>query len=131
MFLEPTSSTEVHNIINELKNKTTLDTKISGLNIDNHSQNFVTALAMVVNKSFEQGIFSDMLKKTAKVVPIYKEGSKTAVANYRSISLLTSFSKTYEKFMHRRIADFLNANNTLRRPVCMVSVLVVHANILY
>ena len=88
MFLEPTSSTEVHNIINELKNKTTLDTKISGLNIDNHSQNFVTALAMVVNKSFEQGIFSDMLKKTAKVVPIYKEGSKTAVANYRSISLL-------------------------------------------
>ena len=51
--------------------------------------------------------------KTAKVVPNYKEGLKTAIANYRPISLLIAFSKIYEKIMHRRIADFVDANNTL------------------
>ena len=38
---------------------------------------------------------------------------KTNVSNYRPISLLSSFSKLYEKCMHVRITDFLETNNTL------------------
>ena len=96
MFLNPVSPTEVRNIIIKLKNKTTLDTKISALKIANENSNFVVAFAKIVNSSFEQGIFPEALK-IAKVVPIYKEGLKTSVENYRPISLLTSLSKVYKK----------------------------------
>ena len=112
MFLKPVTPIEVNNIINELKNKTTLDTKISALKIANQNINFVSAFASIVNSSFEQGIFPESLK-TAKVVPIHKEGLKTSVENYRPISLLTSFSKVYEKLMHHRIVEFLHTNDIL------------------
>ena len=67
---------------------------------------------MIINMSFQQGVFPEQMK-TAKVVPIHKEGSKTDVGNYRPISLLTSFSKIYEKLMHCRILKFLDSNNSL------------------
>ena len=47
------------------------------------------------------------------VVPIHKNGAKTDVANYRPISLLSTFSKLYEKAMHARINDFPETNDTL------------------
>ena len=51
--------------------------------------------------------------KTAKLVPIHKEGCKTDVSNYRPISLLSCFSKIYEKIMHNRVTEFLDKNNSL------------------
>jgi len=50
---------------------------------------------------FTNGIFPDPLN-VAKVVPIYKTGSKPAVENYRPISLLSPFSKVIEKIMKTR-----------------------------
>ena len=49
----------------------------------------------------------------AKVTPIHKGGCKLEVANYRPISLLSSFSKIYEKLMHSRLLEFLEKNNCL------------------
>ena len=74
MLLESVSPLEVHNLINDLKNKSTLDIKISAIKIANSCPKFVKAFANMVNSSFEQGIFPDS-PKTAKVVPIFKEGS--------------------------------------------------------
>ena len=51
--------------------------------------------------------------KTAKVVPIHKGGSKISIENYRPISLLSAFSKIYEKVMYTRVYDFLSQNNIL------------------
>ena len=59
-----------------------------------------------------QGIFPTCLK-VAEVIPVFKSGSKTSTSNYRPISLLTSFSKIYEKLMHKRIVNFMEANNSL------------------
>ena len=53
------------------------------------------------------------LLKTAKVIPIHKSGSRTDVHNYRPISLLSAFSKIFEKIMHKRITNFLESNGTL------------------
>ena len=61
MFLEPATLIEVHNLINDLKNKTTLETKISVLKAANSSKNFVAAFIKVIDNSFEQGIFPDSL----------------------------------------------------------------------
>ena len=112
IFLSPTSSTEVHDTIRKLKNKSTLDCKIEPLKIANSSQNFTETFAKVINSSFTCGVFPGALK-TAKVIPIHKGGSKLEVSNYRPISLLGSFSKIYEKLMHSRVLDFLDKNNSL------------------
>ena len=112
IYLEPATPTEIHRIIIGLKNKATLDSKIEPLKIASTCQNFVCTFGTVVNTSFAEGTFPKALK-TAKVTPIHKGGSKLDVANYRPISLLGSFSKIYEKLMHRRVLEFLDKNNSL------------------
>jgi len=109
--LAPVSSGAVWGIINDMKNKATLDTKVSALKIANSSPKFTETLAKIITASFEQGIFPKALK-LARVVPIHKGGSKTDVSNYRPISLLTSFSKIYEKLMHRRIVTFMETHDS-------------------
>ena len=51
--------------------------------------------------------------KIARVTPIHKEGAKTDVGNYRPISILNSFSKIYEKLMHKRLSNFLESNDSI------------------
>src|SRR2546425_2254388 len=63
-------------------------------------------LATLINHSIDKGIFSDALK-VAKILPIYKSGDKTLISNYRPISLLTVFSKIYEKIILKRFDSFL------------------------
>ena len=72
-----------------------------------------THLGKHPNKSFQEGVCPVQIK-TARVISIHKEGSKSDVSNYRPISLLTMFSKIfYEKFMHVRILTFLESNGSL------------------
>ena len=111
MYIKPVASGEVFNIIKNMKNKATLDTKVSALKMANTDPKFTHTLAKIITASFEQGIFPQSLK-LARVVPVYKNGTKTEVSNYRPISLLTSFSKIYEKLMHNRIVDFMEKNNS-------------------
>ena len=67
-------------------------------------------LAQIFNESLSVGIFPDKLK-SAKVIPIHKKGSPTDRSNYRPISLLSVFSKIFEKLMQRRLYDFLDKRN--------------------
>ena len=112
IYLDPVEGTEISKIIHDLKNKATLDTKINTLKIASTCTKFNETLAKVITCSFEQGVFPNSLK-LARVVPIFKGGSKTDVANYRPISLLATFSKIYEKLMHRRIVNFMESNNSI------------------
>ena len=64
-------------------------------------------LAVVINKSLEQGCFPEKLK-IAKVVPIYKAKNREQFNNYRPISLLPSLSKIYEKLMYKRLNQSIN-----------------------
>ena len=69
-------------------------------------------LSSLINLSFECGVFPDILK-TAKVTPIHKKESKLDHLNYRPISLLSTFSKIFEKVIYTRIYDYLVANRLL------------------
>lgn len=51
--------------------------------------------------------------KTATVVPIFKEGCKTDIANYRPISLLPQIVKLFEKIIHSRMMNYLSNNDIL------------------
>jgi len=47
------------------------------------------------------------------VRPLFKKGDITEFSNYRPISLLTSFSKIFEKIIYKRLYNYLNYNNVL------------------
>ena len=112
IYLRPVEQSEVFDTIKNFKNKSTGDTKMSALKIAAESPRFIEALTNLINKSFLEGFFPEKLK-IAKVIALHKGGSKTDVANYRPISLLTSFSKVFEKLMHHRLLEFLQFNESL------------------
>ena len=51
--------------------------------------------------------------KIAKVIPLFKSGDKSLPDNYRLISLLSCFSKIFEKVVCLRLLNFLENNNIL------------------
>ena len=68
--------------------------------------------AYLYNRSFLTGVVPEKLK-VARVIPVYKKGSKTVMNNYHSISLLSVFNKLLEKLMYNRLASFLEKNEIL------------------
>ena len=69
-------------------------------------------LKLIINKSFSEGKFPDLLK-IANVCPIYKKGDRNRCENYRPISLLSNLSKLFERAMHSRLYSFLSTNKSL------------------
>ena len=69
-------------------------------------------LAYLYNRSFLTGVVPEKLK-VARVIPVYKKGSKTVMNNYCPISLLSVFNKLLEKLMYNRLASFLEKNEIL------------------
>ena len=57
----------------------------------------------------------DCQLKIAKVIPIFKKGLASRKSNYRPISLLSVFSKLFEKLMHKRLYRFLEICEILFR----------------
>ena len=58
-----------------------------------------------MSKSFQQGCIHTMWN-IAKVVPMYKCGSKLDMDNYRTASILPIFSKTLECVVHNDLNLF-------------------------
>lgn len=106
-FFTPTTSYEVLNIINSLDHKKAIDIYNFPISIIKQVSDLVSPLlSHIINSSVSNGIFPDKLK-LAKVVPLYKSGSKTEFANYRPISILPVFDKVFEKIVHKRIMEYL------------------------
>ena len=113
MVLLPTDEYEICSLIKSLKNKSSpgLD-EISPSIIKLASKFIARPLSKLINCSMSNGIFPNQLK-VAKVVPVYKNGDVTLVANYRPISILNSVSKIYEKVVCNRLKDYLIKNDIL------------------
>jgi len=61
---------------------------------------------------FSTGIFPERLKY-AVIKPIFKNGDRNDVSNYRPISLLPAFSKVFEKVLYVRMYQHLINNDIL------------------
>ena len=112
-FISPCTSNEVSLVIQALKNG-----KSSGPNsipiklLKILEPHISVDVAILINESFETGIFPDKLK-IAKVIPVFKKGLTSKNSNYRPISLLSIFSKLFEKLMHKRLYRFLEICDAL------------------
>ena len=69
-------------------------------------------MAKLINRSIQEGFFPVCLK-TAKVIPLHKNGSFENPSNYRPISLLSSLSKVFEKVLNTRMVEFLEKHQLL------------------
>ena len=113
MFCIPTTCTEVLQIISKFKNKKSPGPDYIGPQLLKEVANSVAhPLVHLFNLSLTSGKVPNSLK-IAKVIPVYKKGSKHTVGNYRPISLLSVFDKILEKIMHARLYNYLNSNNLL------------------
>ena len=69
-------------------------------------------IATIINKSLETGTFPTIWKN-ANVIPVFKNGNKEDVSNYRPISLLSNISKIFERIVFERIYEFCEENKLL------------------
>ena len=113
LYLQPTDVIEIRQLVLNLKSSTScgydnLSSKVLKQIIPGIAHPLVT----LINRSLSEGIFPDALK-TAKVIPVYKNGESDDINNYRPISLLTTLSKIFEKVIFKRIYNFIDSNNLL------------------
>lgn len=62
-------------------------------------------LTVIFNKSLANGICPIAFKE-AFVVPIFKQGKKSLVTNYRPISILNAITKILEKLVHTKLSTY-------------------------
>ena len=75
--------------------------------------NISPTLVRLFNKCYAEGYFPDELK-TAKVIPLFKnKGDINELGNYRPISMLSVFSKLFEKLVHKNLCKYLDGNNII------------------
>ena len=91
--------------------------KSNSVGIDGISTSFVKksinfsihAITEIINASIKWSIFPQRWKK-AIVIPIPKCDEPTSEKDYRPISLLTAFSKVFEKAIELQLSPFLEEN---------------------
>jgi Notch-like protein len=108
-----TLTKEIENIIKSLKPTNSHGCDEMSAKILKASSHFISSpLTYICNKSLATGIFSSRLKYSI-IKPIFKKGDKNPMSEYRPMSLLTSFSKIFEKVMYVRLYQHLIDNNIL------------------
>ena len=111
-LLRNVDSHEILCLLNQLKNsKACGPSSIPNNLLKGHKNIFSPILASLINKSFTDGTFPELLK-LANVIPVFKKKDKFLCSNYRPISLLSNISKIYEKVFHSRLYEFFEQNNT-------------------
>lgn len=113
IFLKPITEEEIIKNLDRLKNN-------SSPGIDNISTKTLKAikyyivkpLCHIFNLSIVNGIFPDQLK-TSVITPIYKNGDRSVISNYRPISVLNNIAKILERCMKSRLIEHLIYNKIL------------------
>ena len=112
-FLSPTVPDEIGKLIDNLDPKKSTGPNGVPIFILKILKPFFSVwLSELINLSFTSGIFPDLLK-LAKVSPLHKKECKLNFLNYRPISLLSVFSKIFEKTIYIRIYSYLSNKNLI------------------
>lgn len=108
-----TDPEEVERLILGLKNECSIGWDgISNRFLKENRDFLIPPLTYICNLCFEFGIFPNDLKKSI-IIPIYKNGDRNSVNNFRPISILPSISKILERLMNNRLVRYLEQNKIL------------------
>jgi hypothetical protein len=106
MYLSPVNIHEVHKILKNLKTKHSYGFyKLPPHLIKECAYQLAFPYTILINQSFEQGVFPTLLKQTV-IKPVHKKQNKSDPNNYRPIALLSTSSKIYERAMYNRVIKF-------------------------
>jgi hypothetical protein len=113
MQLKSTCINELKDIIKSLKTKDSCGYDELSNKILKVSMPFIVSpLTYICNMSLATGEFPSRLKY-AEVRPLFKSRRNTELSNFRPISVLTSFSKIFERIIYDRLYQHLNYNTIL------------------
>jgi hypothetical protein len=104
---------EITEIVKEMKIKSS--TGYDGISMKHISESIDNSsifLSKLINAIIDNEVWPDELKIQVQR-PIYKNGSKKNLDNYRPISLLSNINKIIEKFFAKKILTFLNKHNVI------------------
>lgn len=108
---EPTSISEITEIIKESKIKTSTNDPLPAFILEENIEDLLSTICDLVNLSLKTGSIDG--EKTAHLSPLIKNQSldSSCLKNYRPISNLSFISKLIERVVLRRLNKHLNTNN--------------------
>ena len=112
IFMSPTSTNEVDNIISTLKNSSSGHDGIDAAMLKTVKAYIIIPLTHICNLSLSNSTIPHELK-IARVTPIFKSGNVGQYNNYRPISVLPTISKILEKIVYSRLLNFLDSEHIL------------------
>ena len=86
--------------------------KIHPLLLSSAALEIFRPVTYIINLSLKKGSFPDSLK-IAKVIPIFKQGSRSLCSNYRPISVLSALSKIFERCILNQLIFYCLTENIL------------------
>ncbi|PNF41624.1 hypothetical protein B7P43_G10456 [Cryptotermes secundus] len=115
IHLNQTMYKEIESVIGSFKPKSSNGYDEISVKILKFTAPFISSpLAYICNRAFVTGVFPTRLKYSV-IKPLFKNGDKTNMSNYRPISLMTSFSKVFEKIIYIRMHRHVLNNNILAK----------------
>ena len=113
IFLSPVDDKEVSDMFSKIdSSKSCGPNSISSNLLKIHAKAFLYPVKDMINSSFTEGKFPDILK-IAQVCTVFKKGERDLRENYRPISLLSNLSKLFERAMHSRVYNFLEKSSLI------------------
>ena len=102
--LKPLSAEDLTQTLSDLKKKHRKIDLIKGINHE-----IANPLAIIINKSFEEGKFPTFLK-SSMILPKFKKGDRMDPYNYRPISHQPMFSYIFERIVRSQMMSFVYGN---------------------
>ena len=104
---------QVFDILSKLKKGKAMGQNMIPNQILKSSKNIISqSLADIFNASLKSSIFPDDLK-IARVAPIFKEGDRDDMTNYRPISVLCTVACVFERLLYNQLHGYLIDNKIL------------------
>ena len=99
---------------NLLKHSIKLSNKLSSRLIRECADLISPYISIIFNCCLTTGTFPDDWK-LAKVTPIFKQGDRSDMNNYRPISVISAIAKVFERIVYNQLSSYLSENNILSK----------------
>ena len=109
--MEPCTPELVSKLLSEIKNSNSCGhDKISNIMLKHAGNCISNQLSHLFNLCIKTNVIPSTWKH-AKVIPLHKKGDTSEPSNYRPISLLSSTSKLFERFLANQISSYFEQNS--------------------